>query len=350
MKVVIRVDASINIGSGHVMRCLVLAEELRKRGHIVSFVCRYLDGDMITYIKSCDFTVFALPKVINLKPRNSSDYSSWLQVSESDDAIDFLLQIKDCDVVIIDHYGINSDWESLVNRQLTCKIIVIDDLNRHHNADLILDQNLWPDMTSRYSHCVADKLLGPDYALLRPAFKQLKSKNINKEEQVLAFFGGTDPTGECLKLIKAIQTLGDLPFKVLIVTGFINPNKEKLLQLNGSYFDVKTHIDNFEYELKISRYVFGASGVSNWERFCLELPTTIVSVAENQEALSAYLYEINAVRYLGHGGLTTKNTYSKELKYLKNNWNVIKYNNVINVDGFGSMRVVKAIEDINYEV
>lgn len=350
MRVIFRVDASLNVGSGHVMRCLVLAEELQNRGHDIIFVCRELEGNLIDYIQNSQFQVITLKKVETIKPKASDDYLSWLQVSIIEDATEFILKTSECDVIVTDHYALDNKWEELVRQELNCNIVAIDDLNRSHVADLIIDPNYWPDMESRYSKCKGERLLGPNYALLRPKFRELQSESIVKEDRVLAFFGGSDPTGECLKLINAAHAFENLPFEILVFSGVINSCKYKLLEQQSQFVKVQTHSDNFEYELKKSKYVIGASGVSNWERFCLELPTTIVSVAKNQEALSEYLHQINSVRYLGCGSQTSSDTYITELDYLIQNWESIYYKDVINVDGLGALRVAKEIERISNEV
>lgn len=350
MKIVFRVDASLYIGSGHVMRCLVLAEELKSKGHDVIFMCRELEGNLIDHIQNSHFQVIKLKKVDLIKPKASDDYLSWLQVSVIEDAIEFLSNILECDVIITDHYALDYQWEDIVRKKLSCNLVAIDDLNRSHSVDLIVDQNYWPNMESRYSQCEANRLLGPNYALLRPEFRKLKSENTTKEERVLAFFGGADPTGECLKLLNAIHSFEALPFNVLILAGVINPCGEQLLEHHSPFVKVQTHSNNFEYELKKSKYVIGASGVSNWERFCLELPTTIVSVAKNQESLSEYLDQINAVRYLGSGDQTSSDTYITEIEYLIHNWHSIQYESVINVDGLGALRVAKEIERMRNEM
>lgn len=350
MKVIFRVDASLYVGSGHVMRCLVLAEELKNRGHDITFMCRELEGNLIEFIRNAEFQVIKLKKVETIKPKASDDYLSWLQVSIVEDAKEVISNMLECDVIVTDHYALDSKWEDIVRPKLNCNIVAIDDLNRPHVADLIVDQNYWPDMTSRYSQCKGKRLLGPNYALLRPKFRALKSDKMEKKDRVIAFFGGADPTGECLKLLSAARSFEALPFNIFILAGVINPWKEQLLEYSSPFVEIQTHTNDFEYELKKSKYAIGASGVSNWERFCLELPTTIVSVAKNQESLSEYLSQMNAVRYLGRGSQTSVNTYITEIEYLIHNWNNIRYEGVINVDGFGALRVAKEIERINDEV
>lgn len=346
MKVVFRVDASLLIGSGHVMRCLVLAEKLGSRGWAVQFACLPQAGDLIAFIEQLGFLVIKLNAPLSfIQPRFDGDYESWLQRSEHEDARDFIHVVGEADWVVADHYGLGYQWEQQVRESLGCHLLVVDDLNREHNSELILDQNLWPDLESRYGLCSARKLLGPKYALLRPRFKELKLSAPEKQDQVIAFFGGADPTQECEKLLKAVSGMSNLPFYLKVVTGCLNQKHEELLKYGEvERIEVIQFLHDFELELATSKYAIGASGVSNWERFCLNIPSTIVSVADNQCALSQYLYQKKLVFYLGNGRETTTESYRKELSRIKQEWESISAFDQLYIDGCGAERVVNILE------
>ncbi|WP_367987884.1 UDP-2,4-diacetamido-2,4,6-trideoxy-beta-L-altropyranose hydrolase [Vibrio sp. NTOU-M3] len=346
MKVIFRTDASRLIGSGHVMRCLVLAEVLYSHGWEVQFACIPQDGDLIHFIEKKGFTVIHLsPPLEFKKPKFDGDYESWLPCSESEDALEFVKAVGCTDWVVVDHYGLDSLWEKQVRGSLCCHLFAIDDLNRKHDCNLILDQNLWPELQSRYSSCSARKLLGPEYALLRPRFKELKLIAPEKENQIIAFFGGADPTQECEKLLAASSTLVNLPFKIIVVTGRLNSKHDELLKYAEiEHIEVVQFLYDFEFELAKSKYAIGASGVSNWERFCLNIPATIVSVADNQVVLSQYLYKQKLVSYLGSGKETTSDLYRKELTSLKQQWDDICPYKHLSIDGCGANKVVKIME------
>lgn len=338
----------MNIGSGHVMRCLVLAEALRDNNHSVTFVCREQEGDLIDYIRSQSIDVLPLLQLSQPIPlKHSADYEAWLQVPWQVDVKDFIEQVDDADLVITDHYALDMRWEKTVKNHLGCAILVIDDLNREHQCELIIDQNLWPDINTRYQGFLGIKLLGPEYALLRKSFSSLRNKDITYKNQVLVFFGGSDLTLECIKLTKAACLLSDLPFTLKVVAGRNNSNFQQLLTITkGTNIIVQPFIDDFDMELKQSNYVIGASGVSNWERFCLQVPASIVSVADNQKVLSKYLADLGAVRFLGSSDVTTINSYQNELLYLCSNWPNISPLTPILVDGLGVSRVIKKIEEV----
>jgi UDP-2,4-diacetamido-2,4,6-trideoxy-beta-L-altropyranose hydrolase len=145
MQVIIRVDASQRIGTGHLVRCKTLAEVLRQRGASVGFICREHQGHLIDWLLKADFQVTGLP--IQSPPSSvndlSEDYQAWLGVTPEQDAQETIQAIGNNhpDWLIIDHYGIDQQWETQLRPHVQ-KILVIDDLaNRYHDCDVLLDQN-----------------------------------------------------------------------------------------------------------------------------------------------------------------------------------------------------------------
>ena len=199
MKVYFRVDASKHIGSGHVMRCLSLAESLKAKGHEIHFVMRPQEGDLCDYTDRRGFIVKRLPKIVEPKlPNTTADYEAWLQVSLIDDAQDFLLAAPDAELIIIDHYGISLEWEKYVKSFIKCKQFAIDDLVRAHCADLILDQT-YDKKAEEYLRIspFSEVLVGSKYALLNPKFSELHMASINKSPRIenhklLITMGGVD--------------------------------------------------------------------------------------------------------------------------------------------------------------
>ena len=147
MNVVIRVDASVAIGTGHVMRCLTLADALRSRGSTVIFVCREHEGHLCDFIEANGFVTFRLPAPAQTQstlPRD--DYAAWLGIIQATDADQTLACChrgdSRADWLVADHYALDAVWENRV-RNLALSVLVIDDIaNRHHACEILLDQNL----------------------------------------------------------------------------------------------------------------------------------------------------------------------------------------------------------------
>ncbi|KXF81484.1 UDP-2,4-diacetamido-2,4,6-trideoxy-beta-L-altropyranose hydrolase [Enterovibrio coralii] len=348
MKVAIRVDASRFIGTGHVMRCLVLAHKLKERGHDVVVLSRELEGNFIAYSQQQGIDVITLNAIHQDAPSAPDDYQHWLGVSLQDDARECLDKLQDFhpNWIVVDHYAIDESWHGAI-KECGASILAIDDLaNRTLNCEIVLDHNPWPDFENRYNsviptHCAP--LLGPKYGLLRPTFAALRANPVQPlNNQVIAFFSGTDPSGECQKLLSASQQFSELPFQLTIVFGMANPRKAELLSEPLPPFVTLTEVlPNFEADLAACRYAFGGAGVSAIERASLGVPGTLVSVAENQRLMAEHLASSGIYRYLGNSDLTTADTYFDELTWLANNWETLPHRlPPSDIDGNGAERVV----------
>ena len=170
MRVAIRTDASVDIGSGHVMRCLALADALRAGGEDIAFVCSETEGNLCDLIRQNDFGVFRLPPQGDLR-------AHWQQDAErTSDVLDTIWAHTDW--LLVDHYQLDARWENAL-RATGVKIMAIDDIaDRPHDCDLLLDQNFCRNMDGRYDGLLpqhANRLLGPNYALLRQEFSQARA-------------------------------------------------------------------------------------------------------------------------------------------------------------------------------
>ncbi len=303
MRVLFRTDASSKIGTGHVMRCLSLAQELKQKQCEVSFISRLHDGNLNAYIRSQGFECIDLRrKTID----SENEYEKWLGLSQLEDAEEFLKLSPLGGILIVDHYGLDQTWETKL-RPYFEKIVVIDDLaNRKHECDLLIDQNLQPALHKKYPQLVsasAQLCLGPLYALLRPEFAVARKKMTENKvglERVLIFFGGNDASNESLKALKACLKISSIK-KIDLVLGVINFNKNELLEFSKSYPQVEIHenVKQMSVLMLKADLAFGAGGVTTWERACLGLPCITWSLAENQESLLKAMHEAKALIYLG---------------------------------------------------
>lgn len=298
MNVVIRTDASIEIGTGHVMRCLTLAKQLKRHGAEVTFVCRNLEGNSISYLKGQGIRMTTLPLMGN-------------QIEWQMDAEETITIIKEMDnevdLIIVDHYGLDSRWESEL-RHYTKRIMVIDDLaDRPHDCDLLLDQNYYLDMNERYkrlvpNHCI--QMLGPNYVLLREEFLQIANKpreRTGEVNNILVFFGGTDPTGETIKTLKAIRELNIPQIEINVVVGASNPKRREIeLMCKGMlHTNFYCQVSNMAELMWQADLAIGAGGSTTWERCLLGLPTMVVIIADNQREVTHAVAKQGSVIYLG---------------------------------------------------
>lgn len=328
MNIFFRVDSSYEMGTGHVMRCLTLANELKNRKANVSFICRDIPGNLTNYITDQGFQVFLLPL-----PRDRIN-ASWLQVDLNTDAIEtaqILIASSPVDCLIIDHYGIDQRWETLIEEYVR-KIVVIDDLaDRPHQCSILLDQNR-SDTADRYHDLVPNscvKLVGTSYAILRPAFRTVKKQLAERDgriNRILVFFGGTDPTNET---IKTLQVLSDVKYSNLhldVVVGEMNKNKDVIQEICSHMPNAFFHcqIDYMAELMGKAGLAIGAGGSSTWERCYLGLPSLSIVTADNQREITKVVHDKGATRFLGVSAEVTTKTIENGLDTMLANPSLVK--------------------------
>ena len=313
MRVVIRADAASHIGVGHVMRCLTLANGLRGKGAKVSFVCRPFSGHMGKRISSEGHLLQMLPQATRtIKSEsdrlNAPPHANWLGESwETDFAqTNAVLGEQFFDWLVVDHYSLDSRWESAM-RKFSHKIMVIDDLaDRMHDCDLLLDQTFGrgeEEYTNRVpKNCVL--LTGSDYALLDPEFSKLREfslirRNSSKIEHLLISMGGIDQSNATGKVLESLR-YSSLPnnCRITIVMGDAAPSLDNIqLQAEGLTWptELKVNVTNMAQLMTSSDLAIGTAGSTAWERCCLGLPSIVVVLADNQRKIGHVLEQERAV-------------------------------------------------------
>ena len=309
MKVIIRVDASLKMGTGHVMRCLTLAQVLKENGGDVEFICRKHEGNLIDKIHSSEFAVHELRLCEEIEFDNKLAHSHWLgatQQQDADDCID-ILKVEKTNWLIVDHYALDEQWQKKLKPYYE-KLMVIDDLaDRKHQCDILLDQNF--GRSSKDYEILTLKstklLMGPKYALLRPEFEKLRQYSLDRRKKanfksLLINMGGTDPDNITEKVIEKLQA-ANLPKNVIItiVMGKTAPHLHSVKRCASElpyYSEVKVDVDNMAEIMANTDIAIGASGSTTWERCCLGVPTIQLITAFNQEFIAQKLEKINAVK------------------------------------------------------
>lgn len=338
MNIYIRADSSTEIGTGHIMRCLTLAEDLKRKGAKVTFICRNLYGNLIRYIKKQGFEIMLLPPPAiesTFIPVNRIDHSHWLRVpweTDMEQTKKILFEQKNIDWLIVDHYSLDKKWEQEM-RPFVSNIMVIDDLaDRSHDCDLLLDASIQKDMDFRYERLVANNtvmLLGPKYALLRPEFR-VSRKNVRLRDgsvtSIFLFFGGSDPTNETLKSLKALKMINRRDINVDVVVGSTNPNKKNIKALCNDLPNIFFHcqIDYMAELMAKADLSIGAGGSTTWERCYLGLPAITIETADNQANILSILDEIGAIFHLGRSEEVSKQDIAGKVGYLLTNPHVLK--------------------------
>jgi UDP-2,4-diacetamido-2,4,6-trideoxy-beta-L-altropyranose hydrolase len=314
MKIVIRTDASIKIGSGHVMRCLTLAVELKKNGSDITFISRAHEGNLNGLISDKGMKVVELSapdsRSVPVGNGGSDDYAEWLGVTQEQDACESINALSKIipDWLIVDHYGLDEAWETVLRTHVK-NIMVIDDLaNRPHECDLILDQNWFENKESRYNGLVpvgCTQLFGPEYALLRPEFTEARKKLKPRKgdvKRIFVFFGGSDPHNLTVMTLRALSAPELANLKVDIVIGENNPHHEELKKITASRASTYLYVqvDDMAAVMAKADLVIGSGGMNTWERMCLSIPSMVISFAKNQVIILQDLVKNGFLEHLGY--------------------------------------------------
>jgi UDP-2,4-diacetamido-2,4,6-trideoxy-beta-L-altropyranose hydrolase len=321
MRVAFRVDSSLDIGAGHVMRCLTLAETLRNDGVVCRFLSRRRPGHLIETIRGRGFPVEVLSDLtaaqeatfpVELQPA----HAAWLGTDWASDARQSRAVLADSavDWLIVDHYALDARWERGL-RGSCRRLMIIDDLaDREHDCDLLLDQNLGRTAAD-YAGLAPETceiLAGPRYALLRPEFAALRPYSlarraaVSRAKSILVSMGGVDLSNATGRVLDALEKR-DLPQDIVIhvVMGPTAPWLDEVRAHSArSRRATHVHIDvrNMAQLMADADLAIGAAGTTSWERCCLGLPTIVLALAENQKPVAEAVAARGAAIFVGDAG------------------------------------------------
>ena len=308
MRVLFRVDSSSTIGSGHLMRCLTLAEELHRAGASITFVCRDLPGSLSRLVNDRGFGCLILP----VEKHNRSETNAGQERGQEIDAgqtLAAVAELPDFDWLVVDHYGLDQRWEHRLRPRVD-QILVVDDLaDRRHDCDLLLDQNLTDRPATRYDaltppHC--RMMLGLSYLFLRREFHDArKSAGVRDGHirRILLSFGGADTANLTGMTLAAIGSLDrrDLAVDVVIGQNHIYDDQITATVATMPQATLYHQVSNMADLMATADLAVGGGGSTTWERCCLGLPSLAVIMADNQSDLIAAADRRGVLWNIGRG-------------------------------------------------
>lgn len=290
MTVLIRADATPEIGTGHVMRCLALADALRDLGARPVFAGRDMFPAMVERIRGEGFAFAPLPEAQSDNAARASDvpHAHWLKASWRDDAHATLAiaEAQQATWVVVDHYGIDHLWEAEVQKA-GLKVAALDDLaDRRHAADLLSDPSLTDDPHGRYrdlTASAAQRLFGPRYALLRSEFTAPPERSPPTDGlRVLVAFGGVDAAGMTERAMEALAKARSVA-AVDVVIGGQNQRRSQIEAIaKEAGWRVHVNTSDIATLMAAADLGVGAGGHMLWERAAMGLPSLAAIVADNQ--------------------------------------------------------------------
>jgi UDP-2,4-diacetamido-2,4,6-trideoxy-beta-L-altropyranose hydrolase len=280
-RVLIRTDGGAGIGSGHVMRCLALAQGCRERGIEPSFATAVPVPGFETRLQEEDFRWAQIP----YPPGSRRDAEETRELSAAARA----------DWVVVDGYHFDALYQQVV-KESDGRLLVIDDYGHAgaYVADLVLNQNLHA-RTEQYPNIARHTrlLLGTAYVLLRKEFARAPRQHRTRDQarRLLITIGGSDP-GPTVGVIRALPRLGADTLEGLVVVGPSNSNVEIIeaaAQASGVWLRVETDVRNMPELMNWADVAVASAGTISWELAFMGVPFVSVVVAENQQGVSASL-------------------------------------------------------------
>lgn len=293
MRYIIRADASQVLGAGHIMRCLSIAQKLQARGAQICFVCLDLPEHLESLLQAAGHEVRRLSE--NVRGNELADAKATLNGETAVDAC------------IVDHYLLGAVWEGAV--MLLTKVLALDDLGRPHVSQLLLDQNYYEQPDARYRDHTSpqvQRLLGPNYALLRDEFVQARvvAKVRNGDiRHVLVFLGAMDFGNVTSIVLDAIEQGLSKDVFVTVIAGASHPDLLGLREWCNRRGQAVLYVQvkDMSVHLLAADLAIGAGGSSTWERCACGLPTVAICLADNQRevisegARAGFLWDIDQI-------------------------------------------------------
>lgn len=336
----IRADANVEIATGHVMRCLALAQGWRDQGGGVVFVMADSTPAIEKRLKVEEIHI----ERIDTEPGSGRD----MELTRS------LAAAKSAEWIVVDGYRFGADYQQRL-KAAGQRVLFVDDYGHatHYSADLILNQNAHADETL-YQHRANDTqlLLGPQYALLRREFarwRESKREIAAIGNRLLITFGGSDPHNFTLRVLEALQSPGLDGIEAAVVVGGNNPHLKSLEQAVGRRADRLRLIrdaSNMPDLMGWADCAVAAAGATCWEMCLLGLPVLLVDLAPNQLSTARRLDELGAGSYLGNPSEVSSSAILERLQWLLSSAEKRAAMSAAGrtlVDGLGVSRVIRAM-------
>lgn len=290
-RIMIRTEASEQVGWGHLMRCIGLAEASRKLGHEVRFIVTPSTKSVRGIIREAGFGLDLWDAALGEEPD--------LKRMEQE------LLNGNPDVLVVDSYAATSEYLTVLKPKVGV-LVSIDDLGeKYFPSHVVLNQNVYAEQLA-YS-CSTDTLLllGTRYALLREQFEPWRSwtRTISSAGcRVLVILGGVDPDNQTGRVIEILQHCPVPGVEVVAVVGGANPNLARI-QATASMSRVPVRIEyspkHMAELMAWADVAISGGGSTCWELAFMGLPNLILVLSDNQRRVAEGLTEAGASRSLG---------------------------------------------------
>lgn len=348
----IRADASAQIGTGHVMRCFALAQAWQLEGGHVVFLSHCESDALRQRIAEAgmEFIPIANP---HPDPRDLQTTLDILRTRSAEAREDQKSEIGNPTWLVLDDYHFDAVYQQAV-RTAGCRLLVIDDMAHlpAYHADILLNQNLGAEKLKYNCDPDTTLLLGSPYALLRQEFlawRGWKREIPEVARKVLVTMGGGDPDNVTLKIIHALEQVEVDGLEAAVVVGSSNPHYE-ILQLAIHDLQPKIRLErnapNMPELMAWADVAISAGGSTCWELAFMRAPSLVLAVAENQLGVVEQLEALGMAVNLGWHQQVTSSQIAQSLMYLlasAERRTILAHQSHAQVDGEGVGRVLMKI-------
>lgn len=294
----IRADASAAIGTGHVMRCIALAQAWQDAGGRTTFAIADRTDAVGTRLAAEHCDVFPLSALVGTR----GDVQQTIAIAQE----------RGCEWVVVDGYRFNAEYQRAL-KAANIKVLLVDDYGHsdHHAADLVLNQNACatPKLySSREPY--TELLLGTRYAMLRREFDAWREWQRTIQpvcNRVLVMMGGSDEGNITATVVDALQLLAMHELEATVVVGGSNPHFDRLRdQIAKSALNIHLmkDVSNIGELMAKADLAVSAAGSACWELCLSGLPTLLVDVADNQTAVAKDLDKRECAVHVGNRNIT----------------------------------------------
>mgnify|MGYP001792002932 CR=1 FL=1 len=339
LKLLIRADASAQIGTGHIMRCLALAQAWQAEGGAVTFLMGTSAPGLESRLQSEGFEVM--------------HHEETLGSLEDGDRTITLAEEMGARCILVDGYHFGSDYQKQLKKG-ELRVLFIDDNGHveHHYADWVLNQNIYAHEEMYESREPETQLLlGTRYVLLRKEFwpwRNWQRQIFPEAHKVLVTLGGGDPDNVTLSIIQALKKMPIDTLEVIVVVGATNPHYEYLQQAaqsSNQKIELRQNITDMPELMAWADIAITAGGSTCWELAFMDLPSLVIAIADNQLGIVRHLVQLGIVEAIDQRQLRSemilRDTITNFLQRLQDR---AEQSIPRLVDGYGAARVVRRLQ------
>lgn len=309
-QLVIRADANVAMGTGHIMRCLALAQAWQDRGGICCFVCAEIPGGLERRLRSEGIEIERIDEL----PGSEQDSKKLAEIAAP----------RKAEWIVVDGYQFDGNCQKTI-KESGLGLLVLDDYGRAgpYCADVVLNQNYHaaePLYSAREKY--TKLLLGPRFTLLRREFSRWQNWRRTipfRATRVLVSMGGSDPEGLTLKVTQALRSISPQGFEITVVFGPGNPTCAALRDIAAEYpsnFHWHANVTDMSCLMAEADIAVMASGGTIWELLYMGCPLLVYVRNPEEEKMISVLENTGVLRGLGYAHKFESCTLANEFSRL----------------------------------